>query len=504
MKKYTIIISILVFALFQFNAIAQEDDPDGEAGAGFDLENAMDNQSSLSALLGYSDIGGEKFIGFRIQPELAIGKLGFGFDVPIMFNLEDGSFRTDEFRDGVGWARLIRYVRWGVKKKDPVFVKVGDLTGSYIGYGILVDNYSNATSFDKRKVGITFDVLVKKLIGLEGLYSDFDPMSTNLLAIRPYIKPLGMTNIPIAKTLELGYSFVSDHDATAFTTKDEDGTEIEHKNHFIEDGMKGSAIDMGITPISNKFMRLNLYTQYATLSKNSSDLLQTQLNALATAERLAGNTDNPLVSGTEDGANAYDKGTGFSVGANFKFKFLGNVLRLDSKIERLWYNKFFIPQFFNATYEFAKDEKLLMLAQSDGKKGIYGALSVTAIDKIRVGGSLMIPDNVSETAPAILSLHLDASQLIDKVVIRGEYLKGGLTDLSDAFKLDDRSLLTARVAYKLYKFLLVGLDYKWTFQVVEDGNFETSHYATPYVGFSMPLNFGGGGKKDDAIDFGIE
>ena len=501
-KTYLLITGFII-SLMQFNTIAQEETTGGD-DAGFDIENSMGESSSLSALLGYSNIGGEQFIGFRVQPEFVIGKFGVGLDIPLMFSLNDGSLRTEEFTDGVGWARLIRYLRWGVKKKDPVYVRVGDLTGSYIGYGMLLDNYTNATSFDKRKVGVTFDILVKNIVGIEGLYSDFDPASTNLLAIRPYVKPLGMTEIPIAKTLDIGFTSVSDHDATVFYTQDEAGNEIKHQNTYIKDGMKGWALDMGVIPLSNQFMRIGLYTQYGKLLKNTSNLLQDTLNIIADNIRTAGEpTDNPLVGNTTTG-NAYDEGSGFSVGANFNFKLGGNVLRIDTRLERLWYKKFFMPQFFNATYEFGKDTKLLDLTQSDGKKGIYGALSLTMIDKIKVGGTLMIPDNISETAPAILTLNLDASQLIEKIILTGQYVKGGLVDLSDAFDLDDRSLLTARVAYKLNKFLVVGLDYRWTWSKMEDGTFEADHYATPYFGLSIPLNFGGDESKDDAIDFGVD
>ncbi len=503
-NKIYLLVNILLFSVLQFNVIAQEEENGATDGddAGFDIENTVGQASSLSALLGYTNIGGESFIGLRIQPELAIGKLGVGLDIPLMFSLNDGSLRTEEFKDGVAWARVIRYIRWGVKKKDPLYIRVGDLSGSYIGYGMLLDNYTNSTSFEKRKIGVTFDVLIKGVVGIEGLYSDFDPVSSNLLAIRPYVKPFGTTKIPILKTLDMGYSYVTDHDQTIIVSEDADGNRIEKTNHFINGGMSGWALDMGVVPLSNKFMRIGVYTQYGKLLKNESSDLQEHLNTLAYMQRILG-TDNPLSQGL-DSLNAYDDGSGFSVGAKFNFKF-ANILRVDTRLERLWYQKFFMPQFFNATYEFDKDAKLVTLAQSDGKKGIYGALTITALDKVKIGGTLMLPDNVSITAPAVLTINFDASQLIEKIVFQGQYIKGGLTTLSDAFVLDDRSLLAARLAYKLNKFLVVGLDYKWTWSKLEDGTFHATHYATPYFGLSIPLNLGsGGGKKDDAIDFGIE
>ncbi len=499
MKKIKII-SMLMFVFliaFQSGAFGQEEEPIEEPTdesvnefGDFDVTNTMDQQSSLGALLGYTDIGGDKFVGMRIQPEFALGKLGFGLDIPLLFSIDDGSFRTEEFNDGVGWLRMVRYVRWGVKKRDPVYIRVGDLSGSWIGYGILLDNYTNSISFEKRKIGATFDVLVGNMVGIEGLYSDFDMTSFNLFAIRPYVKPFGRTRIPVVRTTDMGFTFVTDHDETKIKTADG-----YYQNKFIKDGMSGWSLDIGVMPVSMSFMQLKVYAQIGNLIKNKSQLLQDSIQSLI---------DNAAVT-PEEGLYMQDyKGSnGFGVGIDFKFKAGGNVLRVDAKLERLWYKKYFMPQFFNAEYEFNKDAKLLTLTQADGKKGIYGALAITALDKVRIGGSLMLPDDITETSPAVVTVDFDASKLMEKVIIKGQYIKGGLVKLEDAFTLDDRSLLNARVAYKLYRFLVVGMDYKWTWSKINvDGveKFEATHYASPYFGLNFPF----GQKKESNINIDDE
>ncbi len=490
MKKIQIYLLIVSLFLFLVPTVVFSQDDEGlDAFGDFDVTNALDQQNGMGALLGYSDIGGQKFIGMRIQPEFNFGKIGFGLDVPLLFNLEDGKFRTEEFKDGIGWLRCVRYFRYGVKKRDPFYVRVGDLTGSYIGYGILLDNYSNSISFEKRKLGAAYDILIGNLVGIEGLYSDFDMSSFNLFAIRPYVKPFGRTRIPIIRTMEMGVSFVTDHDETKIELTDT----TDYQNKFIKDGMKAWALDIGVMPISQEFMQLKVYAQYGNLMKNKSELLQDSITNYVNLPDVSDADSTMMVN--------YEGSNGFGIGVDFKLKAMGNMFRLDAKLERLWYKKYFMPQFFNAGYEFDKDAKLLKLTNTDGKKGIYGALAITAMEKVRVGGSLMIPDNVSELAPAIITLELDASQLFEKFVIQGQYLKGGLTDLSDALKLDERSLMTARVAYRMYKFLVVGLDYKWTWSKVESGKFEATNYITPYFGFQMPFNFG---NKNTSIGTGSE
>ncbi len=511
MKKlniYYFFLAILFVVATNFQTIAQEEGteeiPDGltDQLGGFEnfdfSDGGLDKESALGAFFGYSKIGDEGFVGMRLRPDLNFGKWGVGLNIPIMFSTSDWSFRTDEFKDGVGWARIIDYVRYGVKKRDPVYFLAGSLTGSYIGYGILLDNYTNVISFDKRKIGATFDILVKNFIGIEGLYSDFDMTSFNLFAIRPYVKPLGMTKIPIVKTIDVGFSYVTDHDYTSI-----ESVNGPIQNQYIQDGQSAWSVDMGIVPVNMSFMQLKIFTQYGELLKNESELLQTDLNIIADSLRTeGGHDDNPLVAGNDvAGTNNYDSGNGFSIGADFRFNLGMKTLQLQARIERLWYTEFFTPQFYNAGYEFNKDAKLVMLSQTDGKKGIYGSLTGVIMEKVLLGGSLMIPDNVSEIAPAVMTLNFDASKLFEKFVIKGQYIKGGLTDLSDAFKLDDRSLATARAAYKMYKFLVVGLDYKWTWSKTESGTFEANNYVSPYIGFSMPLNFG---NNKSPIDFDLD
>ncbi len=474
MKNFLCYIMLLSFLSVAYtnSAFSQEDEE------GFDVSDPLNSQSSIAAGLGYTNIGGENFIGMRIQPELALGKLGFGLDVPIMFNVSSGKLRTEEYKNGVGVLRMIRYLRWGVKKKDPVYVRVGDISGSYLGYGMLMNNYSNAVSFEKRKVGITWDILVKNFIGIEGIYSDLDFSSLNLLGIRPYIKPFGMTRIPILKSMDIGFSYVTDKDNTVLETEDEDGDIKRIEKRYVNDGITAYAIDMGVKIINTSILHLAFYAQYGNLNDIDSDALKTKVK-------------------TEYNIENFKPGDGFSVGFDFKLKFLGDVLRLDARLERLWYTNYFTPQFFDANYEADKDGKILSLANIEKKQGIYGSLSFHVINKIRITGNLMLPDEVGLKSPASVGLELDASRLIEKFVVKGQYFKGGLTDLSDAFKFDERSVATVRVAYKVNKFLVAGLDYRWTWSVMEDGEYKADNYISPYIGFSFPLNFGSGGDSQD-------
>lgn len=455
MKKL-LLLSILSIFLCAGKLHAQEDN----LFYGFDnsFEN-LSNPDSISLFTGafvFARIGGENYAGARFQPELNLGKVGVGFDLPIYFNLESGELYSDEFKNGAGILRLISYVRYGRKKKDPVFIKVGQLRGESLGYGSLLNNYNNSPSFEKRKVGVSYDFRIKKVVGIEGLYSDFNLESFNLFAIRPYVRPFGASGIPVLKTLDFGFSYITDKDRTN-RFGDDTG-----KNEFLSDGMKAYGFDMGITFINSNFINLTGYTHFSKLAKIKSDSLVRYHQAIPPAQ-------------------GYGAGKGMGIGVNANMNVVGNFFRLNSRIERLWYTDNYLPQFFDAHYEINKDAKIAALGDAKNKQGIYGSLTASLMDKILVGGNLLLPDNVSEETPATMQLNLKTKDLFDKIIIEGYYTKANLVDFGDAFEFDENSLALIRFAYKISPIIATGIDYKWNWNKQDDGSFKADNSVMPYV-----------------------
>ncbi|SMD31854.1 hypothetical protein SAMN04488029_0192 [Reichenbachiella faecimaris] len=425
--------------------------------------------SSLNGGLTYTNIDGKAYAGLVLAPELKFGKVGVGIDVPILYGLDDKTIRTEMFEDGVGALRLIRYVRYGQQKVDPVYVKVGDLSGTMIGFGGLVNNYTNSVSYEKRKIGLHYDINVKGLAGIEGMCSDFDPASFNLFVIRPYVRPLSWTFIPIVKTLEIGTTILSDHDQTTLI-----GSEEARSTYaFTEEGIRAFGIDMGVTLLTVPFIQIDLFANYSKLDVATEALADT-LSVLQTAGFISMPT------------NSFEKGSGVSAGFNFRFNFIADLLSTDIRIERLSYSDYYLPQFFDGAYEIDKDSKILALASAEKMKGIYGSLKGHILKKLTLGGSLMIPDEISETAPAVVTLNADVDRLFNKFSMHARYYKGGLTDLGDAFSLDERSLAKVRFVYHLNKFLVTGVDYFYSFTATESG-YKTTKYVSPYFGVSIQL-----------------
>jgi hypothetical protein len=473
MKKILLFLMVAVFTLSNLQLKAQ---------ISIDEFDSFNPSSQVGGNLGYSNIGGENYVSMRLQPELSFGKWGLGLNIPLYFNLENGEFRKDEYQDAGALWRMIMYVRYGVKKHNPIYAKVGMLTNEFLGYGMLINNYDNSASFDKRRTGVSADILIKEMVGFEFIYSDFDNTSMNLLAVRPYIRPFSKSPIKVISKFDVGFSYVTDHDETSVEI---DG--VTYKNQFIKDGMSAWAIDAGTYLINRKILIVSPFISYGNLNKNESPELKETLNYLATEMSEADSTH--IVN--------YDKGTGFSVGIRARLNFLGNVLRADARIERLWYSDYFLPQFFDAGYTISKDAKVLSLAGVQKKAGIYGSASVSVIDMLMFSASLLIPDGVNEMNPGSIQLILHSKE-IGPFIISGQYYKGGLSSFStkEIFNFDERSLATTRIAYKVNKYLTTGFDYKWSWARNDKDVFETSNYISPYVGFRFPF----GNQEEQKVD----
>ena len=415
-----------------------------------------ENKGSFTGGFTFTEIDGQYYVGLVLSPEFSLGKVGLGLNVPVLYGLQNNSFRTEIFKDGVGVARLIRYLRLGNQKRDPIYFRVGELSSAMIGFGGLVNNYTNTTSYEKRKLGIHYDLNFRGLVGLEGLYSDFNPASLNLFAIRPYTRPLAQSGIPIVRTFEVGGQYILDKDQTAIPTSDSTSTTYQ----YTQDGVSAFGFDAGITLLSIPFIQIDLFTTYSKL-----------------------NVANQAVKDTL--GDGFSSGSGFSTGLNFRLNFIADLFNTDIRIERLNYTENYLPQFFDASYEINKDAKILSLNGAPKMSGIYGSLQGHIAHKVQLGGSLMIPDEISDEAPAVVRLNADLERLGDKVSMHANYIKGNLSTLKDAFTFDENSLAKIRFIYHMNKFLALGVDYYWAFAPAEDGSYKATRYMSPYFGLSI-------------------
>jgi hypothetical protein len=440
----------------------------------FDIPDVQHITQGIGGNLGLTTIGDQTFIGFRFKPELAFGKLGFGLDVPLLINLQTGKLRVDEFKDGVGALRMIRYIRWGVKKRDPLYFRIGELSDAQLGFGMMISDYNNSISFEKRKLGFEFDFVLHKKFGLEVIYSDLNLASFNLLGVRPYYKPFGATGIPIIKTFEIGAGFVTDHDKTTLTASD---STIYRNNYFLDKGITSFAADMGFYIFNWNWLRWSVYAQAGYQPKILSDTLQEYINQ---------STDQHLKN--------YSNGMGWSIGSDFKFKFLGNLLKINFRAERFWHSDYYIPRFYSFAYELNKDQRILELANTYSEHGMYFKMGASVLDKIILNTNIIFDDKIDQQHPAEMYVGLDLSNIVKKLTFYTSMHKADITNFQDILHFDKNTLFETLAAWQIYEVpviklqFITGLDFKWTYAFLANKDFTATRYISPFFKINLPLN----------------
>ena len=106
--------------------------------------------------IGSVTLDGVLYNQLALRPEINIGKVGIGLDLVVYMDNE-GNMRNDEWdieNDPGLLLDKILFIRYG-KKTDPVWIKYGSIEGLTLGYGGLMNNYSNMMEYPSvRRVGV--------------------------------------------------------------------------------------------------------------------------------------------------------------------------------------------------------------------------------------------------------------------------------------------------------------------------------------------------------------
>ncbi|MDR2579344.1 MAG: hypothetical protein LBC70_11165 [Chitinispirillales bacterium] len=152
--------------------------------------------------VGATTVDGETWTRFALGIDMPIWRFGVFFDIELFIDSENKvSNKGWDFKDNAAEAifRKIRYIRYG-HEPDPLFIKFGGLSNVTLGYGIIVNNFTNMLNYpDEKLLGLQFYLndISDMGVSLQTLISDFAEMSDDggvyaaRLAFRP-LKPTGM------------------------------------------------------------------------------------------------------------------------------------------------------------------------------------------------------------------------------------------------------------------------------------------------------------------------
>ncbi|HEX2957659.1 MAG TPA: hypothetical protein VHO70_12565 [Chitinispirillaceae bacterium] len=166
---------------------------------------------------GLVTVDNEQWTRIALGVDVPLWKFGIFFDLELFIDA-DGKLSNKGWNFGDDWfdalTRKIRYIRFG-QETDPLFVKVGGLSSVTLGYGFLVDRFTNMLHYpDQKLLGLQFNLNDLTPIGLtlQTVVADFKDFRDDggVLGARLGFKPLKMTQIPIVSGINVAGSYAVD------------------------------------------------------------------------------------------------------------------------------------------------------------------------------------------------------------------------------------------------------------------------------------------------------
>jgi hypothetical protein len=207
-------------------AVAAQEDDSAADGAGGNVAKSKDksdsddskgsstpifSKPSFELNLGMATVNGQPWTRIALGVDLPIWKFGVFLDLELFIDDESKvSNKGWDFKDNATEAvfRKIRYIRYG-HEDEPLFVKFGGLSNVTIGYGMIVDRFTNMLRYpDEKLLGLQFYVNDVLPIGLtvQTLISDFAEMKDDggVYAARVAVRPLKQSGIFLLDGLSVG------------------------------------------------------------------------------------------------------------------------------------------------------------------------------------------------------------------------------------------------------------------------------------------------------------
>ena len=195
---------------------------------------------------GAATINGKIYNQISLRPEIRINKLGIGLDLNIYLD-ENGKIFSENWdftNTESSFESLmdkIYYVRWG-NRTDDFYFRVGTLESVTLGYGALVDRYSNSIEYPQiKKLGINSIYSIK---GIKFQYIQSNFKSTPALVAL-------QTTYGISPTSNIFISFA--HDMNQLTRLDEIFVNINHDDFMEACDIISETVDMSSTSCETIF-----------------------------------------------------------------------------------------------------------------------------------------------------------------------------------------------------------------------------------------------------------
>ena len=415
--------------------------------------------------LGFTFINGEPFLRFLLQPEIDLGKVGFGLGLVLLYSSSDDGGHTILAEDGETWddistlLRVVRYVRYG-HLSESFYTRFGALDYATIGHGFIMSGYSN---YDRRGLRLNLSTETKKA-GIETIINNVG--APTVFGGRMFVRPLQQEEggIPLLNSLEFGATYLTD---------------IEPDPYLMPEGdpLIALGVDIGFPLIHNKTLRLDVYDDVAFLNTKPG-------------------------SKTEE----IDEITDIAVG-----NAIGIGVSLSQALFKMEYRTFgarFYPTIFDYTYDAAEDipDFWGMEEEDDEAPARRGYFSMIAVRPIPQVNFITTFEDYTNTEPKLYA-GITESGIAQRASFRAFYVKRNIGEpdpgfpeeegskdpsfFEDLFRLDSKSAFIVRIGYEIFPRFEVAVLREYRFRRIESvtgkTHFEPIQKTTVEAGFR--LNF---------------
>ncbi len=438
--------------------------------------------SELDGGLGMSWIDNQAYYAISFQPDIGIGKFGFGLNVNLLYNANTGKFYSQDWKNRstgkTDWSRAVRYLRYG-RKGDVFYTRVGALDAERLGHGSILNFYNNQIVYEERKIGMTLDIDLG-VVGFESLTNNLG--RSEVFGMRGYIRPLHSSLIPVLKNFAVGASYAADLDPDS-----QKGTK--------DDDVAVYGLDVELPLVKSPMFTTMIYADYAKINAHNS---------------LSGSTETT-------------GGSGLTFGWRTDLDALASWLGLSVTVERRQLGKEYIASYFGPFYEMLRQttigsvidfyesiggneaaipdylkpiienipvsQSMLLPMMNEKRNAWYGGLDFSFFKLFHVIGSYQKIDNTGNSG--MLHFAAGLTQNIPYVAAEANYDKRGIGTFKDIRTLDYRSVARVGLGYKIKPYLLLFMDYIWTFVYDTDlGEYKPQERVSPRLALRLPLEYG--------------
>lgn len=448
-------------------------DEGGNSGFNFDL--------GVSA--GAAVLDGTLYNQIGIRPLISIGKLGIALDLSLYMDA-DGNIRKENWNDAGDIFEKIYFVRWG-HHGDPLYVKAGAIDHFRLGFGLLMNHYSNTIEYPSViRTGLEFGVNTGRF-SVDGMINDFGELvdGGGLLAGRVGVKLIG--------DLELGISAVYDvNQFKGLPDNDGDGTpdfaddfpddanyQIDSDGDGVPDAIDPDRDGNGYTDNSQNPLVANNDPDIATIAERlKGEPFKVDEAANKSQIAFAADISYPFIQKKHLSLVAYSQYAQFGNGGGWgatapglraKFAFI------NAYAEYRIFGKHFIPEYFNTTYELERavvrgdsvsTKRDLLEHIEDQLKGYVIGADFDIANFLIFGAEYQNMSH-NETALKTFRANLDVNaSLIPKINKAGAYFYQENTELSDLFAKTEGTVLGYRLGYEIGNGASLVLDFRTTYR----------------------------------------